>query len=293
MELAHLQPGRDGQLLGQPVLVLQQAIEHAEHSHHQRGGIVAAALLQRRLHQRLAQGLCAVQGQVLQALGRHDVVDTVGQEDEHIAHLQVALAVVHHQAVFGTHGTQQLVAEVRVLHGVVVSELLYLARAQQVRARIAHVRQGIALPSQHQGSERRQAANRMPAAVQARQPGVLRTNDAIQGHRRVPGFGRAEVIAHQTRDRGLRSFAPHAAHAHAIGDGGNGAHGLAARLGEHGGREILVDLLLAGQRGEADVDFESHAPAQARSVPNLVRHNMSSAPPFGALAPQYEPQELA
>ena len=43
-------------------------IQHAEHAHHQRGGVVAAAGCQRRLHQRLAQACALSRVQVCKPL---------------------------------------------------------------------------------------------------------------------------------------------------------------------------------------------------------------------------------
>ena len=126
-------------------------------------------------------------------------------------HLQVTLAVVHHQALLRSHGAQQLVRQVRMVHGMVVRQLRDLVLPQQVGARVAHVGQRIALPAKHQSGERGEAAGRVAAPVQACQPRVLRTNDAIEGHGGVPGFGGAEVVAHQTGHGGLRRLAPEAA----------------------------------------------------------------------------------
>jgi hypothetical protein len=108
-----------------------------------------------------------------------------------------------------------------------------------------------------------------PAPVDAGQPGVLRADDAVQRHRGVPGFGRAEVVAHQAGDRGLRGLAAHATGAHAVGDGHDGTHAALALAGQHGGAEVLVDVLAASLRDEADVDVKSHAPPQARRVPRF------------------------
>ena len=69
--------------------------------------------------------------------------------------------------------------EIWVIHRVVVAKLHHCARAQQVAPRIAHVRECVGLPTQHQRRERGQTQYRMTAFVDAHEPRVLGADDTV------------------------------------------------------------------------------------------------------------------
>ena len=173
--------------------------------------------------------------------------------------------------VFCAHRAQQLVLEVGVVDHMVLRELRGLAIAHQVAAGVAHMRQRVRLAAQHQGGERGQAHGRLAAPVDATQPGVLRSDDAVQRHGGVPGLGRAKVIAHHTGCRGLRRLAAHAAGAHAVRNGHNGAHVFLPLCGQHGGTKVFVKRFAPSLGCKANVYVKSHAPRQAISMP-IVKH---------------------
>ncbi|MCY1368246.1 hypothetical protein D9M69_552140 [compost metagenome] len=183
----------------------------------------------------------------------------VCEQHEAVADLQLALQVVHHEVVFDAHGAQQLVFEVGVVDDVVVRELQRFVFAQQVAARIAHMGQGVRLAAQHERGERGQAHGGLAAVVGAGEPGVLRADDAVERDGGVPGFGRVVVTAHQAGDGGLRRLAAHAASAHAVGDGDDGAHVFLPRGRQHGGAEVFVLVLAAGLADETDIYMKGHA----------------------------------
>ena len=137
----------------------------------------------------------------------------------------------------------------------VFGQLLDLPLAQQIGARIAHMRQRIALAAQHQRRERGQPIGRLAPPIDAVEPGILRADDAVQRHRRLPGGGRAEEVIGQTRHRGLRGFAPPAAGAHAIGHGGQHAGAVARHL--HRGK-VFVHRRASGARDPSNVEFKRH-----------------------------------
>ena len=155
--------------------------------------------------------------------------------------------------------------EIRVVHHMVLRELGGFAVAHQIAARVAHMGQRVRVAAQHQRSQRGQAHRRVAASVDAAQPGILCANDAVQGHRGVPGLGRAKVVSHQARDRRLRRLATHAASAYAIGNGDDRAPIFLPRQGQHGGAKVFVLRLAPSQRRIADIYIKSHG-AQPTSI---------------------------
>jgi hypothetical protein len=87
-----------------------------------------------RRHQAFAGVLCARRRirAVAQAAFGQLAVHTIGEQHEGVAHLQIALHIVDHEAVLHPHGAQQLVVQIRVVDHVVVREPQRLTFAQQV-----------------------------------------------------------------------------------------------------------------------------------------------------------------
>ena len=97
-------------------------------------------------------------------VGQH-VVHAIRQQHKHVAHLQIALQVIHNQRVPSPQNAQQLMLEIRMVHRVVVGQLGQLARSQQIRPGIANMRQRVRLPTQHQRCECCQAHQWSPLVV--------------------------------------------------------------------------------------------------------------------------------
>ena len=165
--------------------------------------------------------------------------------------------------------------KVLAAHHMVFAQLLHLSLAQQIGARIAHMRQREALAAQHQGRQRGQAVGRLAPPIDAVEPGVLRADDAVQRHRRLPGGWRAEEVIGQTRHRGLRGFAPPAARAHAIGHGRQ--HALVGAVIGHLHRgEVFIHRSTSGARDPSNVEFKRHGgdcdeENALRDMPETVR----------------------
>jgi hypothetical protein len=228
--------------------LLQGLDLQALHPQHQGAGVVLAARLQGRSHKGVSQLLRPLVALAQRApLARmQPAVHPVGGEDEHVAHLQVALHIVHRQPLVQAHGTHQLVGQVTLGQHMVVGEAVHLPLAQQVGPRVPHMGHGVAVAAQHHGGECRQPHGRCAALVGACQPGVVRGQDALQGHAGIPAGRRAVEVAQQRVHRGLRGLAPMPALAHAVGHCGNGApRGLLCTRQAHGAVVLPVGAGLA------------------------------------------------
>ena len=190
----------------------------------------------------------------------------IGGEHEDVAGLQFALEVVgaHRQVEADRAG--ELAAEVGMIDGMVLGELLQLARTQQPGPGVADVgdRPGVAL--QRQRRQRGQsggtiAAGAATASVVIGEPGILGADQAVKDDRRLPGGRCGMEVLHQAHHRGLRGLAPQTAGRHAIGHGRDQAATRLLRTGAHGSGEILVAFPRPAGAGVSDVDIKAHADA--------------------------------
>ena len=133
---------------------------------HQQGtGVVLAAGVMRLVDQCLADrfGVIVSLQQLADALVVEAGPDAVADQQETVAGLQLAVAVVHHQVLIQTHGALEHVLHARLFPHMVLGQAQQLAVAPQVGAAVADVRQGVAPAAQHQGGKGGQ--QRLAAAV--------------------------------------------------------------------------------------------------------------------------------
>jgi hypothetical protein len=258
--VTHAQFRRHGQLATSQQQVLQPACRKPGHTDHQGGGVVAAAGIQGGLHQRLAGRLGRTFSRPCgQFAPAQHTMHPVGGEHEDVAPVQLALAVVDPHMVVQADRPGQGMAQVGVIEAVILAELDAIALAQQPGSRVTHVRQGVAVPTQHQRRERAHGGAFAAAApVVASQPGVLRPDEPVQRHRGVPGFGHAMEVLQQAHHRGLRGQSPLAAAGDTVSHRGDQPTRLIVGRGAHHRGEILVVLAGAARAGVADVDLETH-----------------------------------
>ena len=262
--LAHLQARRGGQHARRQQHVVIAACVQAAHTQHQRGGVVVAARSQRFAHQGFGCRLRTVgrAAQRADAPPRQRAVHAVAGEQQRVAHLQVALQIIHLHVLVQANGARQHAGVGLAGKGMVLRQLLAFIAAQKPGARIAHVRQRPAVTAQGQRGQRGQrragVSGPGPAPVVLCQPGVLGTDQAVQRNRGVPGGRRAEVVLHQRLHRGLRRHAAAAAAGDTVGQRRNPAQRLVARAGALHGREVFVAFAGPKVAGVADVDVKAH-----------------------------------
>jgi hypothetical protein len=125
-------------------------------------------------------------------------------------------------------------------------------------------------------------ADALPAPVVVGEPGVLCADQAIEHHRRVPGVGAGEVVAHDAHHGRLRGFETAPAARHAIRNRGNAATRLVEGGRAHRAHEVLVDLARALVAEMADVYVKAHAASIAQGLCRPAALGTSFANPFPA-----------
>lgn len=260
--VAHLQQGRRRQAAAVAEFVVELPHIEADDADDQRGRVVARACVQRRLHQRLARLLgTALQGERGQALRLEHAVHAIGAEHEAIAHAHVALRIVDAHLVVQADGARQPAAHVGMLEGVVLGQRhgRLAAGAHAPGARVAHMRERVALAVQHQRRQRGERGGAaLPPPVVVGEPGVLRGDQAVERGSRLPGIGRREVVGEEAHDGGLRRLQAAPARGHAIGNGRDEPARLVAGRRVHGAREVFVHVARSALAAVADVHFKAH-----------------------------------
>jgi hypothetical protein len=120
--------------------------------------------------------------------------DAVADQQQPLALAQLAVEVIHDHVLIQPQRALEHMLHVGLFPYMILADPLQIAFEPAIHSAVADMGQGEATTAQNHGTERGQQAVRL-------QPAILRQQQAIQGLRDAPGFGRGVVIQRQSLKR--------------------------------------------------------------------------------------------
>ena len=223
---------------------------------HERGAVVGAAGLERRLDQRSAGilGRRTHPQDVGDAFVHQRAMHAVGAQQEAIVQRDRMAGVIQAKFRFDAECAGEHRRIPTAVAHVVGGQAQQAIAAQTVGARVADMQQMRETAAQHQRGECAAHADEvrvlLPLGVD---PGVERVEDAGPGAPHLHGLGHVPEAVEEAAHRGLRRHAAAFGAADAVGDGGRHVASLRGKLGaKYRAGEILIARSRTGGREVAD-----------------------------------------